>query len=345
MILLKLFFCGIVLFLIPEWLGLFILRKTEEKENVFLAFVVGYLFEFASFEVLYVPMYFLQCSFQTVAYSWIVVIFLLTIVSIWVNRKRGNEILQATLHGIKNMPKFILIFLIIVAIQIYFPVRYRQQIDPDDAFYLATVTTTLETNSLFKINAYDGTEYEENMLRYSMSGLAIWFASLSKLLSIHPAILQHTIWPIVAILLEMTIYGLLGNQLVKKDKEKLTYFLILLSMVYAFGFFSVYTNFSFFAYRSWQGKALIANLVVPATWLFYLKCVENDKNLVNWFVFVLTMISACFVTEMGVFLIPVEVAVLSFISLCQERKILNFIKTCACCAPQLLVGLIYLIFQ
>ena len=337
----------ILLFLIvPELLGLLLTRFMKEKNSIFWAYVVGYIIEFASFEVIYLPAYFLGASFNIMKNIWLIFVLLLAILSVYLNIKQFKEFLMSTKETISKMPKFLtVVCIILLAIQIYFPVRYMQIIDPDDAFYLSTVTTTLETNSLFKYNAYNGFENTQNMLRYSMSGLSIWYAVVCDILNIHPAIFQHTIWPAVVIPLEIIIYALIGNKLFNYDKKKTMLFLFLLQIIYMFGLISIFTNFSFFAYRSWQGKSLIANLIIPATWLFYLYCIENDKKIVYWLVFLMVMISSCFVTEMGVFLVPISVGILSLITLIQERKILKFVKSIACCLPQIIVGCIYLIFK
>lgn len=344
MIILKIILCILMLVINPILVGSLITKFMKEK-NILLVFILGYFAQFASFEIIYLPMYFLGCSFKAVVYAWGITSLLLSIISIILNRNELKTLIKNTVSNIKIMPKLALVWCVLVCVQIYFPVRYMQQIDPDDAFYLAITTTTIETNSLFKVDAYTGEGAQEDILRYAMSGLTIYFATISYLTDVHPAILEHTIWPIVAIILEFSLYTLIGNKLLKEDKEKLSYFLIFLATVYIFGWISVYTNFAFFAYRSWQGKNLIANLIIPAVWLLYIMCMENDKKVIYWLSFLMLMISSVFTTEMGVFLIPVEVGILSLIYLVQDRKILNFIKSIACCIPQIMIGLIYLIFK
>ncbi len=345
MLVIKAMLCFLVLLVVPVVLGLLVTKFMKEKNNLVWAFVIGYLLEFASFEVIYLPMYFAKCSFKQVQYVWSIVILIIMLISLIINRKRGKELFQETKKKIKNLPSLSIVFLVLLAIQIYVPVRYMQHVDPDDAFYLGSTTTTIETNSMFKFVPYSGQEFGKRPVRYSLSGLVIYFAALSEILHLHPAILQHTIWPAIAVILEFGVYALIGNCFFQKDKEKLCYFLIFLAIVYMFGFISVYTNFSFFAYRSWQGKALVANLIIPAAWLCYRNARKNERQVVYWFVFLVTMISSCFVTEMGVFLVPIEIGILSLISLVQDRKILNFIKPIVCCLPQIIVGLIYIILK
>ena len=340
MIILK---CILLIIVIPIALGLFAIRFKKEKNNPFLAFVIGYIIQFASFELIYVPMYFAKMSFQVVLYTWSTFILILSIISLIINRKRFKKIMKQTVEMIKNAPKMLtIIFCLFLALQIVVPMLYTQKIDPDDAFYLATINTTIETNSLFEYNAYDGSRYAGRPLRYSLSGLQIYFATLSQILNIHPAILIHTIWPSIIIPLEFVLYGLIGKRLFNNHKEKTMYFLIFLSMIYMFGAFSVYTNFSFFAYRSWQGKALIGNFVLPMIWLCYFYCTQNDQW-GDWLLLLCTMITACFVTEIGVFLAPFALGILAILDAIQNKKIKNLFKFGSCCLPQLIIGILYLI--
>ncbi len=343
MIILKIIL-GITYFLIiPELLGLLITKFKKEKNNVFLNLIVGYIIQFASFELIYVPMYFTKMSFQVVLYTWSTFLLILSIISLITNRKRFKKIMKETVEMIKNAPKMLTtIFCLFLALQTAVPMLYRQKIDPDDAFYLATINTTIETNSLFEYNAYDGSQYTQMPLRYSLSGLQIYFATLSQILKIHPAILIHTIWPSIIIPLEFMLYGFIGKRLFNNNKEKTMYFLIFLSIIYMFGAFSVYTNFSFFAYRSWQGKALIGNLVLPMIWLCYFYCTENNKWM-DWLVLFCSMITACFVTEMGVFLAPFALGILAILDAIQNKKIKNLFQFGSCCLPQLIIGILYLI--
>ncbi len=339
---LKILLSLFILIVIPTILGLFFIK---EKNNIFLAFVAGYLLEFATFELIYIPIYFARLPFQTLVYAWSATIAILAILSLIVNRKKGKKIVKSMLKIIKTTPKMLtIIFCIFLILQVLVPVIYRQNVDPDDAFYLATITTTLETDSLFQYNAYDGSEYTQMPLRYSLSGLCIYFATLSQILDIHPAILTHSVWPVIVIPLEYMIYGLLGAKIFKKDKEKVLYFLIFLSMLHIFGFISIYVNFSFFAYRSWQGKALIGNLIIPMVWLCYLYSTQENRFM-DWLLLFCTMIAACFVTEMGVFLTPFILGILAILEFAQNRKFTNFLKFGVCCLPQCIIGILYIVLS
>ena len=344
MIILKVFLGIIFLLVIPELLGLLFTKFMTEKNNVLFSLIIGYIVEISIFEFIYFPMYYLEFSFKTLFYTWIILMIFLSVLSIIFTYKSFKEVFENLKRSIIETPKVLaIIFVILVGVQVYYPVRYMQIIDPDDAFYLSTVNITIETNSLFQYNAYDGSEYTQRPLRYCLSGLCAYYAALSEILQTHPAIFTHTIWPAIIIPIEYIIYIFIAKKLFNNDIEKVAYFMIILAIIHIFGYVSVYMDFSFFAYRSWQGKALIGNFIIPLIWLTCFYCIDERKKFVNWLLLFLVMVAGCFVTEMGVFLTPNVVVIFAIIHFAKNKNFLDVFKYMVCCLPEFIVGLIYIL--
>ena len=66
---------------------------------------------------------------------------------------------------------------LLIVVQMYAGIFYTH-IDDDDAFYVATASTTLETDTVFQYNAYTGDEYESLPSRYVLSPFPIFEAGL-----------------------------------------------------------------------------------------------------------------------------------------------------------------------
>ena len=62
---------------------------------------------------------------------------------------------------------------VLIVVQMYAGIFYTH-IDDDDAFYVATASTTLETDTVFQYNAYTGDEYESLPSRYVLSPFPIF---------------------------------------------------------------------------------------------------------------------------------------------------------------------------
>ena len=99
---LKILLSILVLFIIPELLGLLICRFIKkEKNNIIFAFVIGYLLEFAIGQILAVPMILYEVSFSVLFNTYVIIISVLSIISFLINVIRIKEIIKNIIQGIK----------------------------------------------------------------------------------------------------------------------------------------------------------------------------------------------------------------------------------------------------
>lgn len=160
----------LVLFIVPELLGMLVTRFFKnEKNNLILSFIIGYIIEFAICQLIIVPFIYEEKTLTYLIDVLIKIFGVLSILSIIINIFRIKEIFIVIIDYIKKMPKLLsFVTIILISIQIYAFVGYMH-IDDDDSFYIGTATTAIETDSLFKYSAATGEENLENKLpRYRL---------------------------------------------------------------------------------------------------------------------------------------------------------------------------------
>lgn len=301
MILLKIVVCFLILIVVPELLGLLITKFMKQKDSLLDAFVIGYLLEFAILELLAVPMIFCKLKFTTLLYSWSSIIGILLILSITVNTSKFR--IKNWMNGLKKIIKEMnvlsIIAIVLIAVQIIISIRYTHT-DADDAFYVGTANTTLVTNKMYRVSAENGSYYGKFPARYILSPFSLYTAVIASIVKIHPTIIAHTVFPPIFIAIAYMIYTLLAMMLFKEDKKDVSIFLIFLSIIYIWGNFSIRTNFTFLLFRIWQGKAILANIILPSIWLIFLKCVKENENFIHWLTLWIVMLAACHVSSMGI---------------------------------------------
>lgn len=343
----------LVLLIIPELVGLLVVRFTQkDKSNLILAFIVGYLVEFALAQVLTVPMILYEVSFDILLKTYCIIMSILALISFIVNVIRIKDIFKDTVQTIKDTPKLLTICVIIlVGIQLFGFLKFTHM-DDDDSFYVGTATTTIETNSLFKYSGTTGSEKGEEQfaLRYRLGPFPVYSAIVSKLINIHPAIVSHVVLPFVFVPIVYMIYLLIANELFKKDKKSCMLFLLILNFIFIWGGYSGRNNFTFMFFRIWQGKSVLANIIIPATWLFMIKAEENEFKFIDFiFLFILNT-AGTFTTTMGIALIPIMVMVLWFVYeiyriVSKEFKLSKSLKSVFICLisiiPCLICGVLF----
>ena len=215
--------------------------------------------------------------------------------------------------------------------------------DADDCFYVATATTSVQTDSVFKVNAYTGGIYKKLPKRYILSPFPIFIAVISQLSGgLHPAIMAHIVFPAVFVPLSYLVQAFIGKKLFGENKDARGIYMLMVVLMTGFSAYSVYNTGSFQIVRIWQGKALLAAMILPL--VFYLSfCLFTEKEpRYPWYFLAMADLSSCLVTSMGIVLTPVLIGCFTLVSLICNRNIHHLWKAVLCCLPSLALGLLYL---
>ncbi len=304
----------LVLFVIPELVGLLLVRFTKkDKNNLIYAFLIGYLTEFAIAQVLTVPMIFSEVSFSTLLKIYVMILSVLSLISFIINIFRIKDIYINSINIIKEVPKILsIVVIILICMQLYIFLAYTH-IDLDDAYYVGTATTTLETDTLFKYSATTGADSgEQNLLRYRLSPFSVYFAIISALINIHPTIVAHVVIPFIFVPLVYIIYLLIANELFKNEYKSSLLFLLIINIIFLWGGYSGRTNFAFMFFRIWQGKAVLCNIIIPAIWLILMKTEKNEFKFIDLLILFILNLAGAFTTTMAIGLVPIVLMVLWF---------------------------------
>jgi hypothetical protein len=232
----------------------------------------------------------------------------------------------------------------IIALQMLYAIMYEYY-DGDDAYYIATAVATKTFNSMYLNDAYTGALYALDV-RHAFSPTPIYQAWLSSLSHIAPAIVAHSVLGAVWLMFMYCIYGQIGNCLLDgKNKNYRPIFMILIAVWFAFGNVSLYTAETFAMTRTWQGKGLMAGIVLPALVLCMLYFSKKHVDKGVWMLFVCVCISAVFATSVSFMLIPTVVGIAA-IALGIKKKSAGFIlKMFACCVPCMIIAVFYVIMR
>lgn len=219
--------------------------------------------------------------------------------------------------------------------------------DGDDAYYVVQSVLTDETDTLYRIRPYTGLSTGMD-LRHSLAVFPIWIAYIARMSGIHATIVAHTILPLVLIPVTYWIYLEIGKKLLKREQQKLPVFMIFISIMQIFGNVSIYTNATFFLTRTWQGKSLLANVVLPAViwlvlWIFDGENYDKEKRVGLWVLLVITNFVAAMSSTASVFLAAVLIGVTGLVMGIKEKNIQIPLRLMISCIPLVIYGVIFLL--
>ncbi len=215
--------------------------------------------------------------------------------------------------------------------------------DADDCFYVATATTSVQTDSVFKVNAYTGGIYKKLPKRYILSPFPIFLAVVSQLSGgLHPAIMAHMVFPAVFVPISYLVQSFIGKKLLGENKDARGIYMLMVVLMTGFSAYSVFNTGSFQIVRIWQGKALFASMLLPLVFYLCFCLFMEKKPRYPWYFLAMADLSCCLLTSMGIVLTPVMIGCFLMVSLICNRNIKHLWKAVLCCLPSLLLGILYL---
>lgn len=338
---------AIVIFgIFPELLGMMITKWTKNGHRIFLNYIYGIMIELAITEVLAVPLIILKKPFSVLAGYWLYSCIILCLVSILLNACKFNikDFLERFKTSIKETHWTIILVFILVFTQTYMLTKYTHY-DNDDSRFVVYSTIAVQDDVMYTTD-YNAGRNNNVVLssRDILSPFPMFTAIIAKHLDIHPAIVAHTIFPAILIPVAYMVFWQLGYRLLEENREKANIFCIILSIIYMFGDFSDRYNLVSLLYRIWQGKSILANIVLPMSWLVYYECVTDNK-IVNWIALYIMFIAGCLTSEMGIMLMPLSIGAMTVVHMIKYKKISYGIKSLCAVVPCLIYGFMYLVIK
>lgn len=339
---------AVFLLFVPFLLGLLITRFTErEKNNVMFNLVAGYIFALGLFELLALPLIYGRQSLSLLTKLYGGILFAGAALSLIFNYKRLYQVFLDTVSEVKGFTLAIWGELVLIFCQVLIYKRC-QYTNTDDAFYVASAVTSLSTDTIFQYNPYTGELYKNLPSRYVLSPFHAFIAVVSKAVCNHPAIIAHSVFMIWFLLVAYMVYALIGRNLFHGDKEKTGYFLILVTMLTIFSGYSERTSGLFLLIRLWQGKAVLAGILLPLTLYLFLRlfCRGEEKGAwIEWCLLGFLMCACCMVSSMGVILGAVMTGILGILLALKKKRFLCLIPAVLCCVPNLICAGAYLFIR
>lgn len=288
-------------------------------DGMIVSYYVGFVSMMAICELIAVPCSIFKCSFITV-----VIVFFVVIVALLLFGRRKTQSALNTCSTTKlsiksySIVEYIClsIMILLLGVVIINSVRLHV-IDEDDSRFVVTAADILRTNELFLTDpntgvVHDCWSYGEDVSKDIIAPHAVFCAIFSKVTLTNATVFMHTIYPIVLYILAVCIYYNLiselieGNERLKNDRNKESYKFLFIAFILLFTIFQYSTKSTretMFLVRIWQGKAVLASVIIPSLlWILYR--VYRKPNKLNYCLLFITSLAGCLTSSMATLLIP-----------------------------------------
>ncbi len=325
------------------WTG----RKDPDAGNLIKEYLYGLAIMLTVFELFAVPMSLKHMRLSNLTKIYTAVMAVLAVISVVRCRT-----FQAQRKWLAGLPAGFSVMLGVSVICILLQAGYvtqEQHIDEDDAFYVATATTSVAKDRLYSYSPYTGKKYKSVQIklnmRYILSSWPVFLAMLSKLSGMHAAVIAHMILPAVTLMWLYLVYYLLAAWLFPDEKGKRGLFMFLLVCLLSFSGFSVYSAGVFAFVRGWQGKAVLAGSGIPFFLYGCLEAMEDPKWNKKWFSLFFAAGLCVTLTSMGTLLICLMAGCFGLYNAVKKKQAVYLVNSAAVCLPAIACAGMFLLVR
>lgn len=220
---------------------------------------------------------------------------------------------------------------------------FNYQFTLDAAYYVANVTTSLQTNTMNIYDPYTGDWQDHFEMRYFFATYPMNDAVMCQLFHIHPLVWVKTTMTGTSVLLTNMLYYMIGNKLFNGNRTRIflmTFFASLMN----FFFITIFTASNFLVTRTYEGKCLLGNVVLPGVIYIYINMLEDSKKFTNWLWLFILCLGAPVLSSSSNMLVPAMIAVTLFPLAVIKKDWKVIPKSIICMLPCLALMLMYVAY-
>lgn len=313
------------IFLIIGLLGLFFLLgslitcRWQKKEcSIMYSTIIGFFLYFAIFHSVALPMKVNLRKLSELSIMWLVVLGILIALVLIVNRKKWIAFLDRKRDKKDVIIKLLLILGIIVQIIVITNnIRYGSFMDA--SYYIADSGKSVATDTIEQYNQYTGVLREELDPQY----LLLTYTSHNSVLCYITGIHQLVIWrqvmaSIIIILANLVIY--FTALLLLKDNNCLAFLAWIFWIIVQLFSYSMYTSSGFMFYRAYEGKTVLAIIIIPFFIMQMIRIIYSKFNWYEFFVSIVGLIGALPFCMSTMMIVPVVITMFYFPVMILYRK-------------------------
>lgn len=325
--------------------GRLVFQVLKLKEDISLQLILGYLAYFAVFEILFTPMTLLWVSLSTAAGIWAVIMAVAVLGAFLCIRRHRHmdgtlgQTVRVKAEAVWKQHSVMLLLLAAVIFLQCLIVIFYEDITVDAAYYVGTVSTSVYTNTLGRFDPFRGGILQNFHARYVLSAYPMNNAVWCRLFGIHPIVQAKIVMSCENVIIANLVIYQIGKRLFGKNRKKADLMVLFVCVLQLFCG-TIYTAGTFFFTRSYEGKAILANIVFPVVLMCALWLYEEKEDRRVWAVLFITAVSALGFSGSAIIL-PAAVLAGMVPVMRMKRKLSGLPYCILCMVPSVLYAGVY----
>lgn len=317
--------------------GSLICRKvrTDGRLSLPVCLLAGFFLYYSLFTCFCVPIMYRWRPLSMLSAIWAVVIVVVSLLAVLLNIKKLRNIYLGL-----DSASILIAFVIITVVEAVIIV-YAYQFTLDAAYYVANVGTSVETNMMNVYDPYTGDWQDHFQMRYFFATYPQLDAVMCYLFGIHPLLQTKIVMASVTVMMTNIVYLLIGKELFEKERDVIL-FLVFATIAHFF-FITIYTSSNFLITRTYEGKSILANVILPAIMYFYIR-IKKDDRMIWWGLLFLVCFGSTVVSNSSNMIVPAALFVFFAPLSVINRNWKIFAKSIICMVPSIVMLLVYVAY-
>ncbi len=320
------------------------LLMTSKKKELSLTKTVfaGFFFYYLLFTCFCIPVTLRWRPLHVLTKLWCGVVIIISVAAVIRLVLCREGIVKRVAERIRNngIPVVSMIIMTVIFCAI---VLFNYQFTLDASFYVGNVTTSITTDSLNMYDPFTGDWLDHFEMRYFFATFPMNDAVMCDVTGMHPLLWCKITMAGTAMCLTAMVLYMIGNTIFERDMKKTAMFMFF-ALVSDFFMITIYTTATFLTTRTYEGKALLGNVVLPGMIYIYLLLLEDADDIKTWLLLLLVALGAPVLSSSANMLVPGMIGV-TMIPLAFIRRNIKVVpRSLVCMLPGVILTLTYVAY-
>lgn len=320
-------------------------RLKKENTSVTLTVLTGFFVYYGLFQLIAVPMALMHQPLRYLSIVWAVTVAVAAVVSVIKNRSWMGRALAGFFGALSPKGKGFMELLygwapvVLVLVQIGISTVWTTDFW-DNAYYIGDVSMSVFTDTIGLFDPLSGELRQTIDIRHFFAMYNMQDAVVCRLTGIHPLIETKTIMGAVVMIIANILYYKIGGEFFRGEKKAAAVFMFLVFTVNLFSY-TEYNTSGFLFLRTYEGKTILGNVLVPAVIYFMMLLYKNYREKGHWVLLFTVGFAACALSSSAMILIPVAIGAFALPLSLMKRDLRVLLGSVVCMAPSLVVMVCY----
>ena len=327
-------------FILYASFGSFICIRKKGRWDLPLAVAIGFFAYYALFALFCIPIMFTYRPLSLLAKLWLVPCIIAPVLSAVLFRREWRDKIAGTVADIGAHILFWGIVCAVAAVSVILTAT-TYNFTLDAAYYVANVTTNVDTNMINVYDAFTGSWQDHFELRYVFATYYALDSAVCYLTGI-PALVQTKIVmsATVCIIVNM-LYVYICTRMFEHYGQRTVMFIFMTAVNYLF--ISIYTTSNFLMTRTYEGKTIVGNVSIILIFILFMRMVDDEKEGLFIMLFVAALGTAT-VSSTANMVVPAQVCVLFAPYALLHKKPGILPRIFVCILPELVMMVLYVLY-